>query len=251
MRRAAQQEDRLADRRMQTHGWAAPVPDVLALPRPGEAPRVRAEWETRGTINHRLWADTMSAGAKTVTPAALAAHPTAGAEAGMPSSGRRDLREYGEAGATEWFAPPPGARPIAQLATNTPGSAAYATTGGVAWAGVQQRPAVPSHSLWQSSWLSGFDVEGAAGGVVRELRGVVREAPGGFAGEDAAGRFMSRQFNNQWLSVEDRQRIASRQMDAAAAMRPVRDDFERDYGGGMVEKSDAWPGGSAVGMQRR
>jgi hypothetical protein len=245
MRRAAQQEDRLADRRYQTQNWAAPVPDVLALPRPGEAPRVRAEWETRGTINNRQWADTMSAGPKAVTAAALAAHPTAGAEAGMPSSGRRDVREYGEAGATEWFAPPPGARSTVRPTGPDP------SVGGVAWAGVQPRPAVPSHSLWQSPWLSGFDVEGAAGGVVRELRGVVREAPGGFAGEDAAGRFMSRQFNNQWLSVEDRQQIATRQMDAAAAMRPVRDDFERDYGGGAVEKSDAWPGGSAVGVPRR
>jgi hypothetical protein len=241
MRRAAQQEDRLAGRRMQTQNWAAPVPDVLAMPRPGEAPRLRAEWETRDTINHRLWADTVSAGPKAVTAAALAAHPTAGAEMGMPSSGRRDVREYGEAGAAEWFAPPPGAK-------STTRPTGLATTGGVAWAGVQQRPAVPPHSLWQSPWLSGFDVEGAAGGVVRELRGVVREAPGGFAGEDAAGRFLSRQFNNQWLSVEDRQQIASRQMDAAAAMRPVQDDFEREY---APEKSDAWPGGSAVGVPRR
>lgn len=218
MRRAAQQEDRLTDRRYQTMSWAAPVPDVLALPRPGEAPRLRAEWETRGTINHRLWADTISAGAKAVTAAGLAAHPTAGAEMGMPSSGRRDVREYGDAGAVEWFAPPPGARAAPSMMT----------TGGVAWPGVQERPAVPPHSLWQSSWLSGVDVEGGAGGVTRELRGVVREAPGGFAGEDAAGRFLARQFNNQWMSVEDRQRIAAQQMDAAAAMRPVRDDFERD-----------------------
>jgi hypothetical protein len=231
------------DRRMQTQGWSAPVPDVLALPRPGEAPRVRAEWETRGTINHRMWADTISAGPKAVTVEALAAHPTAGAEAGMPSSGRRDVREYGEAGATEWFAPPPGAR-LRQMGP------AAATTGGVAWAGVQERPTVPPNSLWQNPWLSGFDVEGAAGGVSRELRGVVREAPGGFAGEDAAGRFMSRQFNNQWLSVEARQQIAAQQMVAADVLRPVRDDFEQDYGGGTVEKSDAWPGGSAAGVRR-
>jgi hypothetical protein len=158
----------------------------------------------------------------------LAAHPTAGAEMGMPTAGRQDVREYGEAGAVEWFAPPPGARSTVRPT----GPAQLASTGGVAWAGVQQRPAVPSHSLWQSPWLSGFDVEGGAGGVVRELRGVVREAPGGFAGEDAAGRFLSRQFNNQWLSVEDRQQIAARQMVAADVLRPVRDDFERDYSGG-------------------
>ena len=86
--------------------------------------------------------------------------------------------------------------------------------------------------------------------MTRELRGVVREAPGGFAGEDAAGRFLSRQFNNQWLSVEDRQQIASRQMAAADVLRPVRDDFEREYSG-APEKGDAWPGGSAVGVPRR
>ncbi len=168
--------------------------------------------------------------------------------------GTTGRREYGEAGATEWFAQPPGARPMitpGAYATTSRGSVADATTGGVAWAGVRERPSVPSHSLWQSSWLSGFDVEGAAGGVTRELRGVVREAPGGFAGEDAAGRFLSRQFNNQWLSVDDRQQIAAKQMAAADVLRPARDDFEQDYSGGRdAGKSDAWPGGSASGVRR-
>jgi hypothetical protein len=201
---------------------------------------MRAEWETRGTINHRMWADTVSAGPKAVTVAGLAAHPSAGAETMMPSSGRRDVREYGEAGAVEWFSPPPGTRsaPIG-------GGSAPIGGGSVAWPGVQERPAAPPHSLWQSSWLSGFDVEGGAGGVTRELRGVVREAPGGFAGEDAAGRFLARQFNNQWISVEERQRIAAQQVVAAAALRPVQDDFAEDYGG----KGDAWPGGSAAGVR--
>jgi hypothetical protein len=216
MRRTAQQENRLTDRRHQTMSWAAPVPDMLALPRPGEAPRIRAEWETRGTINHRLWADTISAGAKAVTADGLAAHPTAGAEMGMPSSARRDVREYGDAGAVEWFAPPPGAR------------SSGGRIDGTVWPGVSERPLVSTHSLWQNPWLSGVDIEGGAGGVTRELRGVVREAPGGFAGEDAAGRFLARQFNNQWLSVEDRQRIAEQQMRAADVLRPVRDDFEQD-----------------------
>ena len=205
---------------------------------------MRAEWETRGTINHRMWADTVSAGPKAVTVAGLAAHPSAGAETMMPSSGRRDVREYGEAGAVEWFAPPPGARPTAQSVTRS--APTLSSTGGVAWPGVQERPMAPPHSLWQSSWLSGFDVEGGAGAVTRELRGVVREAPGGFAGEDAAGRFLSRQFNNQWMSVEERQRIAAQQVAAAAAMRPVRDDFAQDYAEG---KGDAWPGGSAAGVR--
>ena len=242
MRRTAQHEGRIAERRYQTQSWAAPVPDLLLLPRPGEAPRVRAEWETRGSINHRVWADTVSAGAKAVTAAGLAAHPSAGAETMMPSAGRRDVREYGEAGATEWFAPPPGAR-------EKPRPTGFAATGGVAWPGVQERPVAPAHSLWQSPWLGGTDIEGGAGGVTRELRGVVREAPGGFAGEDAAGRFMARQYNNQWLSVEDRQRIAAQQMAAADLMRPVRDDFEKDFTGSPA-KSDAWPGGSAAGVRR-
>ena len=224
MRRAAQ-EDRLTDRRFQTMSMAAPVPDVLALPRPGEAPRMRAEWETRGTINHRMWADTVSAGAKAVTAEGLAAHPSAGAETMMPTASRRDVREYGEAGAVEWFAPPPGSRSQPGWPSQGWVQPAQPT---VAWPGVVERPIPPAHSLWQSSWLNGFDVEGGAGAVARELRGVVREAPGGFAGEDAAGRFLSRQFNNQWMSVEDRQRIAAQQMAAAAMMRPVRDEWETE-----------------------
>jgi hypothetical protein len=238
MRRAAAQEDRLTDRRFQTMSMAAPVPDVLALPRPGEAPRMRAEWETRGTINHRMWADTVSAGPKAVTAAGLAAHPSAGAETMMPTAARRDVREYGEAGAVEWFAPPPGSRPSQGWARSAQSQSSgqtarseIGTRSEIAWPGVVERPTPPAHSLWQSSWLNGFDVEGGAGAVARELRGVVREAPGGFAGEDAAGRFLSRQFNNQWMSVEDRQRIAAQQMAAAAMMRPVRDEWNVEADG--------------------
>ena len=59
--------------------------------------RQRLEWETRDTMNQRMLADTFATGAKVITPAMLAAHPTQGAWVMNPSASRQDQRPYNRA----------------------------------------------------------------------------------------------------------------------------------------------------------
>jgi hypothetical protein len=210
--RATQHDSRLSAREAQSRSWAAPLPDFTALPRVGEGPRIRMEWETRDTMNSRLWADLQVTGPKAVTSAMLAAHPTAGAEAWMPSAGRLDRRSYGESVA--------GAEAVRWTSAGSVGGPA-----GVGFdhmPGIQPRPVVPA----AGAWTAGVDPTGP--NAARELRGVVKEELGG-RGEDAAGRMMERSFQNQWMSREDQQRIVGAQLAAAEALRPAVDDFRVSY----------------------
>lgn len=213
MRRAAQHESRLASREEQTRSWAAPLPDFAALPPRGvgDEPRVRLEWESRDTINGRLWSDMVASGAHQVTAAMLAAHPTGGAAAVMPSSGRHDGRPYGTGATTVWMSRGAGAA----APTTMPG--------------VQSRPVPPPASLFGTAWMNGADVEG--GDAARELRGVVKEENSRRA-EDSAGRFLSRAFDNQWMTTDVREGIVRAQLTAAERLRPEADDWRRQFGGG-------------------
>jgi hypothetical protein len=200
-----QTDQRLLDREAQTRGWTAPVPDVTAVPRMGSEPRIRLEWDTRDTANNRLWANMVDTGAKEVTTAALAAHPTAGASPMMPSAARQDFREYGTGARWEGVV-----------------GAALAAPPDPRVAGVRTRPVEPPGSLFQNAWMNGFDVEG--GDTSRELRGVVREDLAGRS-EDSAGRILERTFENQWMSPATRAAVLHSQMDAAARLRPQQDDW--------------------------
>jgi hypothetical protein len=214
--RATQHDARLTEREAQSRGWAAPLPDLTALPRVGETPRIRLEWETRDTMNNRLWADVQVTGAKAVTSAMLAAHPTAGAEAWMPTAARNDRRSY-----VGWGDPAESHHGIWSAAGTVPVGGAQ----GVGFShmpGAQERPTAPVHG----AWMGGTDAESV--NAAREVRGVVKETLAGRE-EDASARASERLFQNQWLTREDQQRIVTSQMAAAEALRPGTDDFRVSY----------------------
>ena len=193
-------------RNEQTRSWAAPLPDLTVLPRVGAEPRIRAEWDTRDSLNHRLWADTMATGAKAVTSAMLLAHPSAGAETMMPSAGRQDYRHYHESGRPE-SGPHVGA-PMAParggLATGLPG--------------MLERPGVPKAGAWyDTSAMDSFN-------AIRDVRGVIRENNLGRA-DDAAARIQERTFQNQWMTQDTLRTIVDARLGAAEALRPQSDDW--------------------------
>jgi hypothetical protein len=84
---------RIQGREEQNRSWAAPIP-VPPKFEIRDGTRQRMEWDTRETINNRLWSDTMTAGPKMVMSAMLAAHPTRGAETMNPVTSRDDHRPY-------------------------------------------------------------------------------------------------------------------------------------------------------------
>jgi hypothetical protein len=47
---------------------------------------------------------------------------------------------------------------------------------------------------------------------------------------DAAGRYMERTFQNQWMPSEVRQGIVAAQLKAAEALRPTSDDYRLSFG---------------------
>lgn len=205
-RREAELDSRLMGRNEQTRSWAAPLPDLTVMPRVGPAPRVRVEWDTRDSLNHRLWADTMATGAKAVTSTMLLAHPTAGAETMMPAAGRQDYRHYHESGRPETGghvgAPQHPAR--GGLETGLPG--------------MLERPGIPKAAAWFDT--SAMDTHNA----IRDVRGVVRENNGG-RGDDVAARLEQRTFQNQWMTPNTLQTIVEARLGAAAALRPQSDDW--------------------------
>lgn len=219
--RATQHDARRSAREEQSRGWAAPLPDFTVLPRVGEAPRTRLEWDTRDTMNNRLWADMEVTGPKAVTSAMLAAHPTAGAEAWMPTAGRLDRRSY-----VGWGDPTESHHGVWGAAGTTPVGGAQ----GVGFShmpGAQERPTVPAYG----AWTMGVDAAGV--NAAREMRGVVKETMAGRE-EDASARASERLFQNQWMTRDDQQRIVGTQLAAAEALRPAVDDFRVTYraGGG-------------------
>lgn len=213
--RESEHDARLLGRNEQTRSWAAPLPDLTVMPRVGPAPRVRVEWDTRDSLNHRLWADNMASGAKAVTSTMLAAHPTAGAEAMMPSSGRQDYRHYHESGRPETGAhigaPQRSAR--GGIETGLPG--------------MLERPGIPKAAAWFDP--AAMDTSNA----IRDVRGVVRENNGG-RGADVAARLEQRTFQNQWMTPDTLSTIVEARLGAAAALRPQSDDWRA--GGPLTKK---------------
>lgn len=187
---------RLQGREAQTRAWAAPLPDIGGFSRVG--PRVRAEWETRDTLNNRMWADTMDAGAKMVTAAMLNEHPSHGAMTQQPTASRHDDRPYHGEG-VQYF--PDAKNPL-------------------------ERPRLPPRSLFENPWSAGYDIE--SGDVARELRGVVKENNRHLT-EDVSARMAGRTFEHQWIPAEKTREIASRKIDASELLRPAHDDYRQTY----------------------
>ena len=194
--RSQQFEQRLSARDSQTRTWLSPLPDYASVPRAAGGVRVRQEWDTRDTMNNRLWNDTLTAGPKAVTAAMIAAHPSAGAETTMPASSRHDTRTY----------------------TDSPAYFPNATNG--------ERPRLPPSSVFQNPALVGINVEG--GDVVRALRSSVQEVTHGL-GEDRSNRLLSRAFEHQWIPAETTNKMVDDKILAAEKLRPTQDDYRRDY----------------------
>ena len=208
-------DGRLRSREEQTRAWAPPLPDVCILPRTpyqgGESamvsdglsanwlPRQRLEWDTRDTLNNRLWADTMESSARQVTSADLTAHPTNGAYEQQPAAARKDYRPYTDAQTVSYF-------PDSKVAT--------------------ERPVLPPKNLFHNPWSVGHDIEG--GGVVRELAGAVKET-NRFLTEDTSQRIVGRTFEHQWIPSSATKAIAERKIDASLLLRPAQDDFRKNY----------------------
>ena len=193
--RSQQFEQRLSAREQQTRGWLAPVPDYSSVPRASGGVRVRQEWDTRDTMNNRLWNDTLTAGPKAVTAEMIAAHPSSGAETTMPAVSRQDTRVYTES---------PSFFPNAN----------------------QGRPRLPPTSVFQNPALIGINVEG--GDVVRELRSSVKEVSHGLV-EDRSNRLLTRAFEHQWIPAAATNNMVDAKILAAEMLRPAQDDYRRDY----------------------
>lgn len=202
--RARQHDDRLLGRAEQTRSWAAPLPDFTALPRVGAEPRIRMEWDTRDTLNHRMWADTMATGSKVVTPEMLAAHPTTGAETMMPTAGRQDHRYYHPTDTNTTMIGPPMRPARGGEATGLP----Y----------MLERPGIPRAAAWYNP------AEMDTSNTIRDVRGVIRENNGG-RGDDVAARLEQRTFQNQWMTPDTLRTIVDARLGAAAALRPAQDDW--------------------------
>ena len=195
-------ETRLQGREAQTRGWAQPMPQMPTFSLDNGV-RQRLEWETRDTINNRLWADTMEAGAKAVTTAMLAAHPSKGAETMNPTASRSDNRPYLHEGVPYFPDAPVPAEGMAQ-----------------------DRPRLPPKTLFQNPWLNNYDIE--SGDIARELRGVVKES-NKFLTQDAGARMAARTFEHQWIPAAATLAIVERKIEASELLRPAHDDYTRDY----------------------
>lgn len=190
--------NRLAGREAQTRAWSAPLPPVFERTPVTDGIRQRMEWETRDTINNRLWADTISAGPKLVTDKMLAAHPSHGSEVMTPSASRTDNRPYVVSGPSYFPSP------------SDPSA----------------RPTLPPQSLFANPWSTGFNVEN--GDVAKELRGVVKE-DNRFLVDNVSDRIIGRTFEHQWIPPADTRTIAERKIDASELLRPAQDDYRQTF----------------------
>jgi hypothetical protein len=187
-------------REQQNRSFAAPLPDFSQMPRTTEAPRMRVEWDTRDTMNNRLWSDLQSTGPLVITSAALSAHPTGGAQVTQPSLARQDARAYTA----------PGYFPDA--ATPRPLSLPVA-------------PTLPPQSLFKNPWTSSLDTDH---NTVREFKGAVKEENRS-RGDDVTSRTMERMFQHHWNSPQASKDVVLSQMAAAERLRPAMDDYRRNY----------------------
>ena len=187
-------------RELHNRSFAAPLPDFSQMPRTTEAPRLRVEWDTRDTMNNRLWSDLQVTGPLVVTSAALASHPSGGAQVTQPSLARQDVRAYTA----------PGYFPDAAAAR--PGSLPVA-------------PVLPPRSLFENPWTAALDTDQ---NTAREFRSVVKEE-NRTRGDDVTSKTMERMFQHHWVSPQASKDVVLSQMAAAERLRPAQDDYRRTY----------------------
>jgi len=188
-------DQRIQGREAQTRAWTAPIPMPPTF-NIHDGTRQRLEWDTRETINNRLWSDTMTAGPKMVMSSMLAAHPSRGAETMNTVSSRKDDRPYH--GEIQYY---PDAKGL-------------------------ERPRLPPKSLFDNPWIAGYDIE--AGDIARELRSSVKEDNRHLT-EDVSARMAGRTFEHQWIPETVTHAIANRKIEASELLRPSQDDYRRSY----------------------
>lgn len=149
-------------------GATAPMPDFSILSRSQEL-RMRVEWDTRDTINTRLYSDMLASGAKAVTVAMLKDHPSHGARIMLPTTSRMDTNTYIDS-RNLYFPNAPG------LPDAT---------------GLHARAMLPAQGIDRNPFTSSLD-----GGVIREVRRSVIE-DNRFSKDDTGARMVQRVFQSK------------------------------------------------------
>ena len=179
-------DSRIQARGDQTRSWAAPLPTFGQIP--PQTARVRLEWDTRDTANNRLFQNMLVAGAKSVTPAMLADHPTRGAEPFMPTASKYDVNQYKSGG----FYPDSTAFPSAS--------------------GHVERPRLPRLDAC-NPYLSSLDTQKPET-LAREIRHSVVEDTR-FRTDDVDSRIINRVFTDRLVPTEMRTSIVERNVAAS------------------------------------
>jgi len=181
-------DSRMQERGAQTRSWAAPMPIFGQIP--PQTARTRVEWDTRDTANNRIYSDIQVTGPKVVTSAALARHPTHGAEPFMPTVSRNDENLYRE----ESFFPDSRGRPSAS--------------------GMAERARLPQQDTSRNPFTS--SIEGPD--LLREVqRSIVEDNR--FRNTDTDARIIHRVFTDQLVTPEMTRSIVERQVAAAEQLR--------------------------------
>jgi len=179
-------DSRIQARGDQTRSWAAPMPAFGQIP--PQTARTRLEWDTRDTANNRLFQNMQVAGAKTVTSAMLAEHPTRGAEPFMPTVSKYDTNQY--SGASFY-----------------PDSSAFPSVSGQV-----ERPRLPRLDS-SNPFLASLDTE-CPETLIREIKHSVVEDTR-FRKDDVDSRIINRVFTDRLIPTEMRTSIVERQVAAS------------------------------------
>ena len=181
-------DSRMQARGDQTRSWAAPLPIFGQIPL--QTARTRVEWDTRDTANNRIFSDIQVAGPKVVTSAALAKHPTHGAEPFMPTVSRNDVNLYRE----ESFFPDSKILPSAS--------------------GMAERARLPQQDMSRNPYTSSVDIPD----LLREVQKSIGE-DNRFRNTDTDARIVQRVFTDQMITAEMTRSIVERQVAAAEKLR--------------------------------
>ena len=197
-------DSRIQARGDQTRSWAAPMPAFGQIP--PQTARVRLEWDTRDTVNNRLFQNMVVAGAKTVTPTMLAEHPTRGAEPFMPTVSRNDINQYGG----------PSFYPDS---TATPSTS-----------GLVERAYLPRLDS-SNPFLSSLDTMRSPESLTREIKHSVVE-DNRFRTEDTDSRILNRVFTDRLIPTEMRTAIFEKQVSASELFTASNQVWENLRGSG-------------------
>lgn len=210
-------DSRMQARGDQTRSWAAPMPAFGQIP--PQTARVRLEWDTRDTVNNRLFQNMLVAGAKTVTPSMLAEHPTRGAEPFMPTVSRNDINQYRQGG----FYPDSTATPSAS--------------------GMVERANLPRLDS-SNPFLSSLDSVGSPESLTREIKHSVIE-DNRFNIVDTDSRMLNRVFTDRLIPTEMRTSIVERNVAASELFSASNQVWEGLRGSGLGPKGSAPSGAEA------